>query len=330
MLSILETRCGTSGTHASHAARVAAMMTALAKPAAPSGTTPDDWFRSSFANDPWATAAELLSCRDELLTARISAGLSGHPPPNDPLPRTRLQALTALTDNPDIPSDGIPDRIMNVLHELRSAEFCTLKPLADYRIVVEQPDGLVPPVWCTVFAAVTAAGAVVEYRDDAVPAAPAAPSPSLTLLTASDEWQAAEHVAAFLARLEERDPAAARRLALVVTGDATALDWTLQRWGVPVTGRSGVSAARWGVQILPAFLATLWSPPDPQAIASFLSLASSLVPAVVSGALIHALSEHPGTGGPKMDRGARNDRRGYRRGNGGVLRRPLCRGAIQS
>jgi ATP-dependent helicase/nuclease subunit B len=193
-----------------------------------------------------------------------------------------------------------------------------LKPLIDYRIVVEQPEELIPPVWRTVFAAVNAAGGVVEYRDsspsrDSVPAAPAAPPPSLTLLTATDEWQAAEHVAAFLARLEEGDPAeaphlapvdesgpaVARRLALVITGDATALDWTLQRWGLPVTGRSGVSAARWGVQILPAFLATLWGPADPQAIASFLSLGASLVPVVVSRALIHALSEHPGTGGPK-------------------------------
>ncbi|MFW5694654.1 MAG: hypothetical protein ACOCYB_05770, partial [Alkalispirochaeta sp.] len=121
VLSILETRCGTSGTHASHAARVAAMMAALA-----TRSTADDWFHASFANDPWATAAELLSCRDELLTARMSAGLPGSPATNDPLLRPRLQALTALTEDPDIPGDGIPDRILNVLHELRSAEFCTL------------------------------------------------------------------------------------------------------------------------------------------------------------------------------------------------------------
>ncbi|HKK48231.1 MAG TPA: PD-(D/E)XK nuclease family protein [Alkalispirochaeta sp.] len=299
MLSILETRCGTSGMHASPAARVAAMMAAIT-----TRSDSDDWYRSSFANDPWATAAELLSCRDELLTARIAAGPSAPPTADDPLPRPRLQALTTLADDPDIPGDGIPDRITDVLHELRSAEFYTLQPLADYRIVVEQPEELVPPVWGTVFTAVTAAGGVVEYRDSSlptgsVPAAPAAPSPYLTLLTASDEWQAAEHVAAFLAQLEDQDPVAARRCALVVAGDATVLDWTLQRWDLPVTGRSGVSAARWGVQILPAFLATLWSPADPQAIASFLSLAASVVPAVVSRALIHALSEHPGTGGPQ-------------------------------
>ncbi|MEX2442584.1 MAG: hypothetical protein WD492_03185 [Alkalispirochaeta sp.] len=51
-----------------------------------------------------------------------------------------LQARAALVDRPDVPADGIHDRIMDTLHELRSAEFYNLKPLADYRIVVEQLD----------------------------------------------------------------------------------------------------------------------------------------------------------------------------------------------
>lgn len=295
LLTVLEARCGTSGPRRSHASRIAGMMAVLAT------SSTHDWFRSSFANDPWATAAELLSVRDELLTARVAhgpAGFAGH----QPLPGTRLQTLTALTDNPDIPADGFPDRVMDVLNELRSAEFCRLKPFAGYRIAVNEPRVLLPPVWITVFDAVIAAGGKVEYRGDvAMDTAAAGPPalPALTIVTASDEWHAAEHLAAVLSRLAEDDPAAARSLALVVPGDASALDWTLTRWGLPITGRGGTSAARWGHQILPAFLATLWSPADPQAIASFLSVAAGLVPPIVSRELIHALSEHPGTGGPK-------------------------------
>ena len=300
LLTVLESRCGTTGTRISHAARVAAMMAALSTH---SPDFSDQWFRSSFASDPWATAAELLSCRDQLLTARIAAGRPDLPASDQPLLPRRLRTLTALTDNPDIPGDGLPDRILDMVRELRSAEFCKLKPLDGYRIVVDEPKSLIPPVWRTVFDALPAAGGVVEYRNDAAStnsATPAAqPAPTLTVVTATDEWQAAEHLASFLSQLEQTDPAAARQLALVISGDAGALDLTLRRWGLPVTGQSGQSAARWGLQILPAFLATLWSPADPHAIASFLSLAVGLVPAVVSRQIIYALSEHPGTGGPK-------------------------------
>ncbi|MDA3951068.1 MAG: PD-(D/E)XK nuclease family protein [Spirochaeta sp.] len=296
MLSVLESRCGTSGTHLPHAARVAGTMAALAQ-------LPADWFSSSFASDPWATAVELLSFRDELLTARIAAGCTD-PVHHPALPRTRLQTLTALTDNPHMPGDGLPDRIIDTLHELRSAEFCTLHPMQDLRIVVEEPQALLPPVWRTLFDALPAAGGVVEYVADTGTDTDAGltsghRAAALTVVTATDEWQAAEHLASLLSNLEETDPAAARGLALVVSGDGDALDWTLQRRGLPVTGVSGESAARWGLQILPAFLSTLWSPADPLAIASFLSLAAGLVPAAVSRELLHALSEHPGTGGKK-------------------------------
>ena len=295
LLTVLEARCGTSGTRRSHAARVAGMMGALAT------SSVHDWFRSSFAADPWGTAAELLSVRDELLAARVAHGPVASAD-HQPLPGPRLQTLTALTDNPDIPGDGMPDRVMDLLDELRSAEFRSLKPFAGYRIVVDEPRALLPPVWHTLLDAVLAAGGEVEYRGEMAMdtlGAGAGELPALTVVTASDEWHAAEHLAAVLSRLAEDDPAAARNLALVVPGDASALDWTLTRWGLPTTGRGGTSAARWGLQILPAFLATVWRPADPQAIAAFLSLAAGMVPAVVSRELIHALSEHPGTGGPK-------------------------------
>lgn len=295
LLAVLESRCGTSGVSRSHAARVAGMMGVLAT------SSVHDWFRSSFAADPWGTAAELLSIRDELLTAQVAHG-PGAPAGDQPLPGARLQTITALTDNLDTPGAGVPDRVMDLLDELRSAEFRSLTPFAGYRIVVDEPRALLPPVWHTLLDAVLAAGGEVEYRGEMAkdtPDAGAPQLPALTVVTASDEWHAAEHLAAMLSRLQEDSPAAARNLALVVPGDASALDWTLMRWNLPATGRGSRSAARWALQILPAFLATVWSPADPQAIVSFLSVAGELVPAAVSRELIHAISEHPGTGGPK-------------------------------
>jgi ATP-dependent helicase/nuclease subunit B len=311
LLTILETRCGTSGIRQSGSARVAGMMSVLTEILAdtPSETqdSPYEWFRSSFESDPWAVAAELLSFRDELLTARVAAG---HSEPSDPaeptdqsaqpLQRRRLQALTVLMDHPEVPGGGFPDRIMDVLGELRSPDFVRLGLLSDYRIVVEEPEPFLPPMWRTVFDAISAAGGVVEYRADsgASPNVPAS-SPVLTVVNATDQWQAAEHIAAFLSQLEGSGPTTAGQVALVVSGDASALDSTLQRWSLPVTGRNDESASRWGLQILPAFLSTLWRPADPRAIASFLSLATGLVPRVVSRQIIRAVSEHPGTGGEK-------------------------------
>lgn len=263
------------------------------------------WFGSSFDADPWATASELLSCRDELLTGRIAAGWPDRPADGGvaesgaasggALPN-RLAALTSLADNPNIPGGGFPDRIIDLLEALGCPEFCALSPLAGYRIFVEEPEDLLPPVWRAVFQALPAAGGVVEYRAESG-AASGASAAELTVVRAADEWQAAEQLSAVLAQLADVDSAHAQRAALVVPGDSSALDCVLERWGLPVTGRGRESAARWGLQILPAFLATLWSPADPHAIASFLSLATGLVPAVVSRTLMDALSTHPGTGG---------------------------------
>ncbi|MBT3275354.1 MAG: hypothetical protein HN368_19520, partial [Spirochaetales bacterium] len=291
LLAVLESCCGMSGPRLSHAARVAGMMATLS-----GRDIEEEWFGPSFSADPWATAAELLSYRDELLTARIACD-PAHGSANDhTLSRARLQPLVALLDDADVPGDGLPDRISDVLQELRSEEFGNLKPLAGFRIVADEPEALLPPVWRSVLDAVPTAGGEVERCTDAVPSS-GSPQPALTVVQAVDEWQAAEHLAFVLSRIEETDASAAGRFALVVSDDAGALDWTLERRGLPVTGKGRSSAARGGLQILPAFLATMWSPADPHAIVSFLSLSSDLVPSVVSRELIEALREQPGTGG---------------------------------
>ena len=307
LLSILENRCGTSAKGTSHAVRVASMVKLLS--ARTGGASrrygaPRQWFSASFNADPWATAAELLSYRDELLAARIAGGDIEHQSVDsrqaDSGLSARLTALTDLVNDSEVPRGGISDRIRDVLLTVRSPAFSELRPLAGYRIVVQEPASLVPPVWRTVLEAVTDAGATVEYPfTSSSDNLAGVTGRAVTVVKASDQWQAAEHLAALLTRVEETSCLEPQRLALVVSGDSGVLDRTLKRWNLPTTGSSEESAARWGLQILPAFLATLWRPADPHAIATFLSLASDLVPGVVTGQLIRALSEHPGTGGPR-------------------------------
>lgn len=297
LLSILESRCGTSGPRLSHALRIAGMMKVLRDQ---ENNPHYSWCAASCNADRWATAAELLSCRDELLEARIAAGEIDQPHGAEkrvsPGLSGRLAALTGLVTHKAVPGDGIPDRIQEVLQELRSPILKAAKPFEEFRIVVEQPESLLPPVWRVVLGVVADSGASVEYRFSLNVQKPDC---AVTLVTCPDQWSAAEHVAALLSLLEQSRPVEDRRPALVTHSDGGVLDQILQQWNLPVTGSTERSAARRGIQILPAFLATVWRPANPQAIAEFFSLVTGLIPSVVAGRLMNALSQHPGTGGPK-------------------------------
>lgn len=81
---------------------------------------------------------------------------------------------------------------------------------------------------------------------------------SLILLEASDEWEAAEHLALWLAA--ERDHN--QGITIICTADTELLDLALSRHGLPRLGRSESSRWREVQQVLPLMMANAWEPVD--------------------------------------------------------------------
>ena len=80
---------------------------------------------------------------------------------------------------------------------------------------------------------------------------------SLILLEASDEWEAAEHLALWLAA--ERDHN--QGITIICTADTELLDLALSRHGLPRLGRSESSRWREVQQVLPLMMANACQPP---------------------------------------------------------------------
>jgi hypothetical protein len=265
----------------------------------------DAWFHDSFSVDPWATAQELLAIADELREAGVAhRALADSAPADvgsggDPSPR--IAGMTRVAEEAEAVAGGTPDRFARVLEELHRPEEERIAVVSDLEISVDLPYDYLTPIWQAVFDALRRCGGAVSFADAA---SLSGDGPEVTILRTGDEWEAAEYVAAYLsANLEDGPQSEPTReesgVALLIEADATALDHTLSKRGLPLTGATLSSSARWELQLLPAFLSTFWTPVDPHAIAAFLSLASGVVRKDVASAILWALQEHPGVGGPK-------------------------------
>lgn len=296
LTSALEIRLGLAGPKIEPALRIAAW---AAKMRASLNTQPETFFARSFAVDPWAAAARVLSMRDALVTDGWTGRAVGLP---------RIDALAAVEAVGAPLPLGLPDR----LAALRAA-LDDVAHLPDLELVLTEPINLQPPAWNALIDQLHARGAAVS---------PAPPQPgashgdlaaaqallrgevanacagdgSLILLDADTSLAAAEAVAEWLAAQTPEVQAGA--VVLAPSGDTRLLDGALIRAGLPALGLSPGSAARGALQLLPLAFATTWHPIDPQALHDLLSLPQPPLPRWAAKCLARALSRQPGTSGP--------------------------------
>ncbi len=259
------------------------------------------WYSKSFAVDPWSTARQFLEWRDELVEAgwQDKMPLKGSP---------RLEAIAAI-ENSDLPlSQGRSDRLGDVIRLLQKNE-----PIDISSIQLVEPLDMLPPSWQKIMKLLEAKGTVITYPEEAnsivtgsnlshikaienevdTTSSLSLTDDSLILLKSDDEWEAAEHLALWLASESEKND----QITIICGMDTGILDQALARHGLPQLGRSENSRWREIQQILPLILANAWVPVDIRLLAELLSLTSAPFPWYVRKYLLKAIAEEPGVGG---------------------------------
>jgi ATP-dependent helicase/nuclease subunit B len=295
-LSILETRLGLSGLSVHPVHRIDEYMKRMKH--IDSDTA---WFHNSLADDPWSTARHMLLWRDEL----IEAGWRGD---MNTVGSCRLQALTEI-EKLDLPlSPGYAERLRQVIRHLEKGKKVSI---ASIRLV--EPLELLPPVWRDLMGLLPKQGILVQQL----------PKPSgskqrnnlaaiqntllgntghdflslhddsLVLLEADNEWQAAEHLALWLAAAPDSN----EQVTIICGSDTSILDQALKRHGLPCMGRAEISRWREIQQILPLMLANAWKPVDIYLLVEMLSLTIAPFPRFVCQSLLRAIAQEPGVGG---------------------------------
>jgi ATP-dependent helicase/nuclease subunit B len=279
LLEFLETRLGLGGLPVSEGERCVHFAQALA------GS--EGFWNRSLDTDAVGTSREILRWVDELkMMGWAGAGCTD-----------RIRQLSTVASSV-LP--GIPDRLRSVLTELeRTAD--RIEPLTIHPV---QPADDMPPLLGQVFAdLVNRHGAVCEeigIQDveasgnlGASRARGFRPQPgddSLVLLRTHTPWAAAEHVAAWLASLDDAG-------GTVVIGATPELDATLARFGLPTSGgtRPG-PRANMLASLIPLILGAAEPVPDPSRALELLTLPGGPFPSWVGRRLARALHEFPGIG----------------------------------
>jgi len=261
----------------------------------------DSVVSGSLKTDRWATAAELLARRDELL-------LSGwKPEDSDSLPDV-VRDLSIAARNHSFIFLSVADRIKRILKALDAGQ---LLPI--HQCVLIDPPAVWPATWQLVLARLTIAAAKQT---------PPAARPGTALHVAQtvlrcgqmqaikfdasfrhvqtlSETAAVEFVAAVLAKTPEE----LAQTVIVCEDDAVALrlDACLSRVGLPTMGVSTFSKAHPVLQVLPLSLTLCREPVNPQSLLDFLSLPVSPIPRRAASQLAKALAQEPGLGSRRWE-----------------------------
>lgn len=300
LLSILETRLGIGMKSVHPANRIDEYMKRLQLIDRES-----IWFHESFAIDPWSTARQLLEWRDEL----VEAGWDGQAIPSG---SSRLDALVELECS-GVPLSG--DRS----DQLRRATKCLQCGIPAHieSIMLTEPLFMLPPAWRHIFELLQSQGTNIaclsmpdrkQYGSNLsriqaviggidVQGTLSPDDDSLILLKAENEWEAAEHLALWLASKDEAND----QVAIICGTDTNILDQALRRHGLPRLGRTSPSRWREIQQILPLTLSNIWRPVDIRLVVELLSLTLSVFPKWVCRIILKAVAEEPGIGGRAWD-----------------------------
>lgn len=273
------------------------------------------WYAGSFSVDGWSTARQLLKWRDELVEAGWNGmqKLSSSP---------RLDALTKLEATKAEKILGTPDRIQEVIACLNNGTKVNITS-----IELVEPHELLPPTWQQIIELLRGQGTQIAQWQPATPGQRQtamdgqAPTPtnltkiqtilqgttvdeplsitddSLILLKAENEWEAAEHLALWLAANIEEN----HNVAIICGMDSSILDQTFARHNLPKLGRSAPSRWREVQQILPLILANAWTPLDVRRLVELLALSMPPFPAWACRILLKAIAQEPGVGGNAWD-----------------------------
>ncbi|WP_075892764.1 PD-(D/E)XK nuclease family protein [Actinomyces provencensis] len=328
LVDLLSTRLACGGVLAEQPMRIAAYRRALADLV--QGSTPElsRWYARGFEVDPWRTARELLAWRDELVSAGwlpapspasdrapipvhvpVPEGpTAGTPTPVTPTTPHRLATLAAvetlLAGDPTWgpgPADLLRE-VAGTLADLASSH--TRWPTGIERIDVDHRINLLPPIWRWMLQHLEDLG--VEVHELPEPA----PLEQLTILTADTVWDAAPVAARVLSQWHRDDTPHT----VLATLPSDQLDRELRRRHLPTLGVAEQSAQRPVAQVIRVFLEAVSAPHDIAALADLLTTSLTvsvpdlpadstprpvrLLPLPVCSALLDALAEQPGVGGP--------------------------------
>jgi hypothetical protein len=289
LLRWLETQLGlpTADFHAaSRISEFAAALDAAAEPL----------FAGSLKADRWATAAELLSRRDELL-------LSGWDGADSPALPALVRALAQAMAGRKFQFPGVTERLQAVLEALEAGQI-----LPPHRCLLSDAQAAWPPVWQKVLARMnlvpapvpTAAApqgsALHQAQTFLLGGAGAGIGPDNTFrqVQTRSETAAVEFLAAVLAQSSEK--LSSTVICCEEDGLALRLDACLHRIGLPPTGASAWSPAHPVLQVLPLSLALGWEPVNPQVVLDFLTLPVLPIPRHAAFKLAKALTHEPGLG----------------------------------
>lgn len=256
----------------------------------------DSMISRSLKTDRWATAAELLLRRDELL-------LSGwNPAESDALPIVVQDLAKAATGRRSV-FLCVADRLRRIVEALDVGQ-----QLPSHICTLTEPPEMWPQLWREVLTKLTtvpaketlpaaALGTALHRCQSAVRGQGGQRiglDTSLRFVLTLSQMSAVEFVAATLAN----SPNELAGTVIACDDDALAmqLDACLNRLGLPTMGVSFSSKAHPVLQVLPLCLALCWEPVNPQSLLDFLSLPVSPIPRAAASRLAEALSEEPGLG----------------------------------
>ncbi|MBX2876562.1 MAG: PD-(D/E)XK nuclease family protein [Saprospiraceae bacterium] len=263
----------------------------------------ETFYLSSFAADQFATAAELLSRRDELLLAGWDFNRSGTLP-------ARLYTLASVEalfkeqegEIPALPlAAGYADRWITIIETLGQRA----QPIQELRLT--EPLELLPYYLQRFFAALQQAGVKLQLprKDQAegdtdlavLQRRLAAASKqkvslkgdgSLLILRGKRETDLAVHMAKLFHKNEPWRPLC------LIPDKSRVLDDALIQEGVPCLGILSASLARPTLQVLKLVTVFLWEPIDPYKILEFVSLSLKPLHHDLAGAIASSMAQYPG------------------------------------
>ncbi len=294
LLDAIEIELGLTRPHVVPAVRVAIYMEKLG---ASLHSARDMFFARSFALDPWATSAQLLGWRDELVGGGWLGTEVGVPRLDDLAHAERLGA--------ELPP-GLADRTRAVCRALQDRSNLDLE-----RLHLVAPRHMLPEPWNALVKALERCGVEIGQVDylsspdgdlrrvqdflEGGPVEPLRGDGSFVIVDADTGLAGAEAVAEWVSHCGLGELAGT--VVVSEDGNTGLLDHAMRRRSLPTLGLSAPSPLRGALQILPLAFAVTWAPFDAKALLDLLLLPRSPVPGFAARRLAHALRREPGTGG---------------------------------
>ena len=294
LLQWLETQLGLPQPKAHHASRISEFAAAL-------DAVDHALFAESLKSDRWATAAELLSRRDELLLAGWDRKATDAYP-------ALVRALAEVESGRIFQFPGEAERLKLVLEALNAGQV-----LPPHCCRLNEPIEAWPLVWQSILARMkvdpVSEPTALATTDSALRKAQTVllggsmtgiePDSSFRQVQTRSEAAAIEFIAATLAKAPDK-----LSTTVICCEDddlALRLDACLNRIGLPTTGSSARSRAHPVLQVLPLSLALCWAPVDPQVVLGFLTLPVLPIPRKAAFKLANALTREPGLGSSEWE-----------------------------